>query len=180
MKTKTHGLILLSFFAVHASGHLRHHTAHDLLWGCNSGTLLLGLGLTVGWLRLAAVGALWLSLGTPYWIFDVSSGGEFIPTSLLTHIGGLGLGLHALRQQGLPRGAWWQALLAMIPLQLLSRLLTPRAANVNLAWDIYPGVAKLFPSYPLYWASNMLIAGLVYFLVYRLLQRGQVRPFPNS
>ena len=126
------------------------------------------------------MGALWLSLGTPYWILDVSSGGEFIPTSVLTHIGGLGLGLHALRQQGIPRGAWWQALLAMIPLQLLSRLLTPRAANVNLAWDVYPGVAKLFPGYPLYWASNMLIAGLVYFLVYRLLQRGQVRPLPNS
>ena len=61
--------------------------------------------------------------------------------------------------------------LAFLGLLLLTRLLTPREDNVNLAFRVAPGWEALFPSYPLYLLLLVGVGALTFFLVERGLQR---------
>jgi hypothetical protein len=63
--------------------------------------------------------------------------------------------LYGVRRLGLPSGAWWKAVPALIALILFCRLVTPPRANVNVAFAIYPGWEKVFPSHPIYLAVMM-------------------------
>jgi len=150
MKTRWLGLAALGCFAVHASYHVLAGRWPDVLWGCHIATLLVGIGALLERAEPVAVGVLWLCFGNPLWILDVSTGGELLPTSLFTHVGGLVIGLLLLKRLGLPPHAWLHATLGFLGLLLLTRLLTPRAANVNLAFAVEHGWEKTFPSYPVY------------------------------
>jgi hypothetical protein len=127
------GLVALLFLAVHATVHLRRRTPEHLLWACTLANALIAFGLLWPSPVSLAIGVLWLLFGLPLWIVGLAIGERFNPTATLTHVGGLAVGLLGTSSLGMPRGTWWKALLALALLQLLSRGLTPRAANVNLA-----------------------------------------------
>jgi hypothetical protein len=81
------------------------------------------------------------------WGVYLASGGEFLPTSLLTHVGGLVVGGLAVLFLGLPQHSWWRAILAFLVLQQLCRFAAPTHANIDLAHSVWPGWETIFPPY---------------------------------
>lgn len=157
------GLLALGFVAIHAGFHIWHGRPADMLWACHVATAAVGVGLLAGWPTCVGIGVLWLVVGVPLWLLDVAAGGELVPTSVLTHAGGLLIGLAGLRWLGLPDQLWWKAWLALAVLQGLCRWLTPERANVNVAFAVYPGWERCFPSYRLYLLTLAgLFAGLFF------------------
>jgi hypothetical protein len=72
---------------------------------------------------------------------------------------------------GLPTDAWWQAAAGLFGLHLLSRFATPAAANVNLAFAVWPGWERLFRSHALYIATLVAASAAVFAVLTPLLQR---------
>lgn len=152
----------LAFFAAHAGFHVHAGRPEEALWTCTMANLILGVGLLGSMPTLIASAVAWLILGNLLWAVDLCSGGAFYPTSLLTHVGGLAVGVFALRVREWPRGAWWRAALLLLALQQACRGVTPRAANVNLAFDLYPGMDAFFPSYGWYWVSLVAMCCVIF------------------
>jgi len=144
------GGLALACYAIHAGYHLYHGRFADALWGCHVASLLIAAGAFAERATPAAIGVLWLCFGNPLWILDITTGGEVLPTSVFTHVAGFMMGILVLKHLGVPRHAWWKAVLAFLGLLGVTRLLTPRAANVNLAFAVASGWEKTFPSYPFY------------------------------
>jgi hypothetical protein len=165
------GLLALAFYAVHGAVHVRAGHPENLLWACHVAAAVIGVGLLLGWATWVAVGVTWLVVGVPLWLIDVATGGEFTPTTVLTHVGGLAVGMVGLWQLRMPGGAWWKALLALAALQQLCRWVTPREANVNVAFSVYPWMEAYFSSYWRYWASMLLLFGLLYFAAEQALRK---------
>ena len=154
------GAIAVASYGIHAAVHLSRGEPQDLLWACHIAALLVGIGLWCRWPTVNAVGLLWSCFGTPLWILDLATGGEWIPTAVLTHVGALVIGIVGVRRLGLPRGAAIKATAAFVPLWALTRVVTPPWANVNVAFSVYQGWQTWFASYPPYFA--MLVGvGLV-------------------
>lgn len=169
MTPRTEILLLVTFYGVHAADlAFRFRTPWDLLWACHIACLWIAAGVARRSGLLAAIGLCWLALGNSLWVLDVSTGGLLILTSILTHVGGLWLGLRAVRRHGFPARSWVFAWLAMLGLVGLTRLTTPRAANVNLAFAVFPGWEKYFSTYPRYFAFLCLLCAGSYWLTERV------------
>jgi hypothetical protein len=182
-----YGLAALACYSAHAIFHLINGRPEDLLWACHLGAALVGLGLLVaarsgvrpsssGGLSVSGpvingIGTLFLCLGTPLWVMDLAGGGVFYPTSSLTHLGGLAIGLYGVRRLGMPRGVWWRAIAAMIGLILICRLVTPPQSNVNVAFAVYASAASVFSSHLVYLAAMLSAAALYFFVVEYVLRR---------
>ena len=169
------GSLAVVFYLVHAAGHVLRGRAGEVVWVCHLGALLIGLGLLADRALPRAIGTLWLSLGTPLWLIDLLTQGEFLPTSLLTHGGGLAVAAVGARALGFPAGAWWKALAALAMTQRLTRLVTDPAANVNLAFSVPPVSRAAFPSYPAYYAVMLCVCAAVMYAgerLFRWLGRG--------
>jgi hypothetical protein len=158
------GVLGLLCYGVHAAFHVARGHGVDALWACHVATLLVSAGALAQRPRLAAVGVLWLAFGNAVWLVDLATGGEFFPTSLLTHVGGFAIGLVVLKRRGWPASSWWPAALGFLGLLLLTRLVTPRADNVNLAFSVSAGWEAIFPSYPLYLALLVGAGTLTFFV----------------
>lgn len=165
------GALVLTGTAVHAAYHLRHGRPWDLLWMCHVGSLLVGLGLLFRWPQAMGIGVLWLAAGLPFWLLDLATGGEFMPTSLFTHVGGLIAGIVGVIKLGMPAGGWWKAVLALAALHQACRWLTPATANVNLAFSVHPGWERWFPSYRWYYATLLVTLAAAFFGIERGLRR---------
>ncbi|HYP78573.1 MAG TPA: hypothetical protein VER12_21520 [Polyangiaceae bacterium] len=161
------GGLSLACYAIHVGVHLYRGRFADALWGCHVASLLIAAGAFSERATPAAIGVLWLCFGNPIWLLDIATGGEFLPTSLFTHLGGFVIGILALRRLGVPPHVWWKATLAFLALLGLTRLLTPRASNINLAFAVAPGWEATFPSYPLY-LLLLISAGAVTFFAAEL------------
>jgi hypothetical protein len=157
----------LACYAVHAAVHLRRGEPYDLLWACHLAVLLVAAGLWFGRPTLNAIGLLWACFGLPIWLLDAFTGGEFMPTATLTHVGALAIGLWGVRALGGVRGSAWKALAAYLGLWVLTRAVTPPSANVNLAFHVHTGWEHRFPSYPAYFAL-LLVAGALTFALAEL------------
>src|SRR5438067_864423 len=103
------GLVALGCYAVHAAFHLYHRRPEDLLWACHLGTAMVGFGLILRCPELNGIGVMFLCMGTPLGLFELTRHEQFLPTSTLTHLGGLSIGLFGIRRLGLPQGTWWKA-----------------------------------------------------------------------
>jgi len=156
------GIALILFYAIHGAVHIARGEPYDLLWGCHLAALLVASGLLLRNATLNAIGLLWACFGLPLWIIDVATGGELMPTASLTHVGALAIGIYGVRLLGMPRGSAWKALAAYCALWLVTRLLTPPAANINLAFRVYPGWERLFPTYPIYCAVLLATAATIF------------------
>jgi len=143
------GAIALACFAAHAIDILVHHDAANLLWSCNVGAATAALGLLVRRPLLVATGAVMLILGEPLWLIDLSTGGEWMWTSPLTHVGVLAVALIGARRLGVPRSTWAWSTAAIGAATAAARLLGPPDDNINLAFALPRGWAW-FPSHRLY------------------------------
>jgi hypothetical protein len=164
-KVKPLGWVALAFYAVHAGYHVVFRHPADALWTCHVATALIGVGALSGWPSLPAIGVCWLIFGNPLWALELLTGGDFLPTSLLTHVGGLVTGVLVVKALGWPRGVWWKALLALCGLVLVTRLVTPAASNVNMAFSVYAGWEHTFTSYPLYLALLLSVSALAFLVI---------------
>jgi len=153
------GLLALCFYLVHATTHLRHHEPENIIWSCHVATVLVGAGFLFGAATLNAVGFLWLLVGNAAWLIDLHNGAALIPTSLFPHIGGLVLSIMGVKRFGMPRHVWWKAIVGLLLLQQFSRLVTPAAANVNLAFGVWSGWETVFPSY--FWFEVITVATML-------------------
>lgn len=140
------GALALCFYALHAAFTIWRDQPEHLLWSCHLASVWIGMGFLLGWPIFNAIGFLWLIVGVPVWVYYLIKGGEFFPTSLLTHIGGLLLGIWGVASLGMPIGAWWKAMFTFLVLQQISRWVTPTEANVNLAFPLWSNSAER--SYP--------------------------------
>jgi hypothetical protein len=165
------GTSALVFYAIHGGQHLIRGHPEDLLWACHLGAVLVGVGILIRSATLNAVGFLWLCLGTTLWAIDLAGGGELIPTSLLTHVGGLAVGGVGVFRLGMPRHAWWKAILAFLVLLQLSRWLTPAETNVNLAFSVASGWEEVFASHLAYLALLVGIGAVAFFAIERAARR---------
>jgi hypothetical protein len=171
------GAATLLLALLHMLVHVLEGAPWDVLWACIVGAALAGLGLAVRSAWVCAVGAAWSLLGLPLWLVGLCTGGERLwATTLGTHVLGPIAGLVGVRALGVPRGAWLASLLGLVLLQHLCRLVTPPAANVNLAHAVYPGFEEAFPSYGLYFAT-FVVGGGGGFLLLELAAR-RLRPEP--
>jgi hypothetical protein len=144
------GILGIFFYALFAADHLYAGHAANLLWACQVGALLVGLGLVFRSPTWNAIGLLWLVAGVPLWAMDLLANGGGRPTTLLTHVGGLVLGVIGVRRLGLPKRTWLRAAIALAGLHLLCRWVTPPEENINLAFTIWPGWEAYFPSHLVY------------------------------
>ena len=158
------GVAVLAGYAVHAGYHLWRGEPEDLLWMCHLGAAAVGVGLCFRWPRWNAIGLLFLTVGVPLWTIDLLGGGQFAPTSLLTH--GLGLRGRCVGSAtlGHAHGRWWQAWLALLGIFAFCRLATPPRANVNLAFSMHPGSERLFLSPAYYLPTLLLVAGAGFYI----------------
>lgn len=174
--TRALGAAALAAYLIHGSTHIRLGAPEGMLWMCNTAVLLVGAGLVIERARPVAVGLSWLVVGNVLWILDLIAGGDLLPTSLLTHIGGLVIAIVGLRRLGFPPRTWAYAALAVALLQEITRLTTPARSNVNVAFAMYRGSEDIFSNFYSYRAA-LLAAGAVAFALVELALR---RCFPPS
>lgn len=166
------GWLAAGFDAAHVLELLVREDPADVMWACNVGSYLVAAGLLLRRATINGAGVLMLILGDILWGIHLVSGGETMPTSFLTHVGVLALGLWGLGRLGLPRPtmevAVWSALLALAG----GRFLGSAEANVNVTHGIPPEWDVLPLSHPGFFVVVMLVyfAGLltVQLLLYRL------------
>lgn len=159
MAPRVLALLPASFVTLAAIMNARMGTLHDLVWVCNAMNVALAISLAAGSARGIWISTMWLCVGTPLWIVDAWTNHDFMFHSFLTHFAATGVGLYALRFTPRPRHIWWQAALAGIGLQLLSRALTAPEHNINVAWGLYTPLREVLPAlaanFPLAEALNI-------------------------
>jgi len=178
--TRALGCVALACAAVHGGYHLAHGRACELLWGCEVAAISVGAGLLLRAPLVNAAATLVLLAGLVLWGIDLASGGEFLPTSPLVHVGALSIGVAGCARLGLPRGAWRYSLAGLFLLHVTARLLTPADMNVNLAFAVHPSAAGMFPSHTAYIAMLTVILGGSYFALERALLRAGFRQPPGA
>jgi hypothetical protein len=161
------GVLALACFAVHAAVLLQRSEAPHVLWACHVATLIIGAGLLSKSPTPIAVGVCWLAVGTPAWLVDLWRGAEQIPTSALTHVVGLTLGLIGVCILGWPRGAWWKAFVALVGLALFCRFATPPSENVNMAFRVWERWGNRMPGF----AATAALALSVHLFVFHWMER---------
>lgn len=145
------GLLPLAFFAVQTIHYTRYGGVGHLLWMCNIGNVLLGIGLLLGHRELIRAAAIWTIPGLVIWIKYVLLASGFYFSTTLAHVGGITVGLIALRRVGMDRLAWVYAFAWYLLVQLAARVLTTPELNVNVAHRIQAGWESGFSSYWKFW-----------------------------
>lgn len=162
------GIAPLMFFAAHLlfyttdPFYASNHGVENMLWMCNVGNLVLGVGLLLGLPRVIRLAVIWLIPGLPLWVFDAIQRGGLLFTSFLTHIGGLAVGLIAMRRVRADKWTWAYGLAWYLLVQQLSRLFTSEFWNVNVAHKMYSGYEQVVSQYWQFWilTSLMVAVGL--------------------
>ena len=158
------GLLPLIFFLAQGVHYWRINQLGHMLWMCNIGNLLLAVGLFLEKPVVIRLSAIWMIPGLIIWfLYVVLAWGVFL-TSTLAHVGGLTVALIALSKVGMDRTAWRWAFGWYLVVQLLSRFVTPRDLNVNLAHAIQPGWERTFQSYWIFWLTLTLLTAVVLWL----------------
>lgn len=156
------GFLPLLFFSVQTVHYWRYGGAGNLLWMCNVGDLLMGIGLFLGHRELIRAAAIWTIPGFAVWIRYVLLPSGFYFSTTLAHVGGIIVGAVVLRRVRMDRIAWFYAFVWYLFMQFASRLTTSPDLNVNVAHRIQPGWENAFSSYWKFWLtmSAVVAAGL--------------------
>jgi hypothetical protein len=159
------GLLPVVFFLAQTAHYWRVGGLGNLLWMCNVGSLVLAIGLFFERRELIRAAAIWTIPGLGLWIRYVlyaTFNYEMVFSSILVHVGGLVVGLIALRRVRMDRIAWAYAFAWYLIVQLAARFFTAPELNVNLAFRIQPGWEQTFSNYWKFWIvmSAVVAAGL--------------------
>jgi hypothetical protein len=178
------GFLPLLFFLAQAIHYWQINQLGHMLWMCNIGNLLLALGIFFEQALLMRVAVIWSMPGLVVWAFYVvptwgllltgkMSLSEFygVVSSTLAHVGGLSIGILVLRKVRMNAGAWAFAFVWYLFVQLVSRLLTPVALNVNLSQRIQDGWETTFSSYWKFWLVLSAAVAACLWLLGLLLRR---------
>jgi hypothetical protein len=155
------GVLPLIFFLIQFL-HYRHYGGlGNLLWMCNAGNVLLGIGLLVGHREAIRAAAIWTIPGLAIWIKYVllTSGGFYFSTTQ-AHVGGIIVGMIALRRIGMDERAWLYAFAWYLLTQLAARLFASPELNVNVAHGIQAGWEKTFSSYWKFWMVMTVVVAI--------------------
>jgi hypothetical protein len=132
-----------------------------MLWMCNIGNLLLAIGLFLEKPVLMRIAIIWMIPGFVIWFFYVVMSWGIFLSSTLAHVGGLVVGMIALRRIGMDRRAWVYAFGWYLLIQLVSRLLTPSDLNVNLSHRVQSGWEQTFSAYWQFWIMLTLTTATI-------------------
>jgi hypothetical protein len=177
------GILPLGFFITQAIHYWQINELGHMLWMCNIGNLLLAIGLFLEERMLIRVAVMWMVPGVLVWVFYVvptwgtllngraSFSQSFgVLSSTLAHLGGITVGLVVLKKIRMDGRAWLHTFVWYLAVQLLSRLLTPPAMNVNLSQRIQDGWEQTFSAYWKFWVVLTLLVGVGSWILCRLLQ----------
>ena len=178
------GFLPLTFFSAQAIHYWQINELGNMLWMCNIGNLLLALGLFFEAALLIRVAVIWMVPGVAVWFayvvptWGMLFTGRFsyaelfgVLSSTLAHLGGFAVGIAVLRKVGMDGRAWLYAFIWYFVVQLISRLITPAAMNVNLSQGIQPGWEKAFSSYWSFWLVLTVLVGACLWILGLLLRR---------
>src|SRR5574341_815234 len=156
------GVLPLLFFLAQTIHYWRFGGMGNLLWMCNAGNILLGIGLLIGHRELIRAAAIWTIPGLVVWIKYVLLASGFYFSTTLAHVGGIAVGMIALRRVGMDGFAWIYAFAWYLLTQLAARLFAPPALTVNGAHKIQTGWETAFSSYWKFWIvmTILVAAGL--------------------
>lgn len=160
MRYRLLGLLPIAFFAVQAIHYWRYGGMGHLLWMCNVGNVLLGIGLLLNHRELIRAAAIWTLPGFVVWIIYVLLPSGFYFSTTLAHVGGFAVGLIALRRVGMDRLAWIYAFAWYLLMQLAARVLAPPELNVNVAHRIQTGWENSFSSYWKFWLVMAVVTAV--------------------
>jgi len=151
LKFRMMGILPLIFFGAQAIHYWRISQLGHMLWMCNIGNLVLGVGLLLGYPILVRVSVMWMLPGILVWfIYVVMAWGVFF-SSTLAHVGGLIVGLIAIRRTRMNQVAWLYGFLWYLIVQAFSRLFTPAQLNVNVSHRIQESWQGSFTAYWKFW-----------------------------
>ncbi|HXD31680.1 MAG TPA: hypothetical protein VN643_11210 [Pyrinomonadaceae bacterium] len=169
------GFLPFVFFLAQSVHYWQINQVGHLLWMCNVGNILLGLGLLLNkprWIRIAAIWAvpglfIWWRYVVSEWFGYATLDWLAVAASTLAHIGGLTIGLLALKRVRIDQITWFYSFIWYLAVQLLSRLVTRAELNVNLSYSIYSGWETVFQSYLRFWLMlAVLVAGGLWLLTW--------------
>lgn len=149
-----------SLFLAYLATALQNGKGADSLWICHVSNLILAVGIAGGRPRVIGLAACWIVVGIPLWTYDMALTGEVSAVSVLSHLGGLAVGVYALRRVRISYNPWLPALVSYLLIQQLCRWLTPVELNVNLAHRAYEGWQGLPGGYAAYWLGLSLAAAI--------------------
>jgi hypothetical protein len=155
------GVLPLLFFLVQTIHYWRYGGMGNLLWMCNAGNVLLGVGLLLGHRELIRAAAIWTIPGLGVWIRYVLLASGFYFSTTLAHVGGIIVGLIALRRVRMDKLAWLYAFGWYLLTQLAARLFSSSELNVNVAHRIQTGWETAFSSYWKFWVVMALTAAAI-------------------
>lgn len=155
------GVLPLAFFFAQAAHYWRINELGHMLWMCNIGNLVLAAGLFFNNALLIRVAVIWMFPGFMVWLVYVAMTWGMFLSSTLAHVGGLVVGIFAIRRVGMDRTAWLYAFGWYLLVQFLSLVLTPAALNVNVAHSVYPSWQQTFDAYWKFWLVLTLLTGIV-------------------
>lgn len=164
------GILPLAFFFAQAIHYWQTNEFGNMLWMCNIGNLLLALGLFFEQAILIRVAVIWMVPGLAVWFAYVVPTWGVLLSSTLVHVGGFCVGIAVIRRVRMDRRAWFYAFIWYFVVQLLSRLVTPAAMNVNVAHNIQAGWEQTFSSYWKFWLVLTLLVGICLWILGRLLE----------
>lgn len=178
------GFLPLAFFSAQAIHYWQINELGHMLWMCNIGNLLLALGLFFEEAILIRVAVIWIVPGVAVWfVYVVPTWGMLLTgrlsyaelfgvlSSTLAHLGGFTVGTVALRRVGMDARAWLYAFIWYFVVQLLSRLVTPAAMNINLSQRIQAGWEQAFSTYWRFWFVLTMLVGACLWILGLLLKR---------
>lgn len=165
-----YGVLAILFYIIHGTYWIYKGVPSNLLWVCHIGSVLVGIGWLLNSARTNAIGVLWLCLGNIMWAIYLYTTRDFEPTSVLTHIGGIIIGIIGVYRMGIPKYSFAIAVVTLGIMQLITHFTTLDAENVNLAFRVQDGWENMFPSY--FWYEIMLLfSSLICFFMAETLLR---------
>ena len=155
------GVLPVLFFLVQTIHYWRYGGMGNLLWMCNAGNVLLGVGLLISHREMIRAAAIWTIPGLGIWIKYVLLASGFYFSTTLAHVGGITVALIALQRVRMDRLAWLCAFGWYLLTQLAARLLAPADLNVNVAHHVQAGWETSFTSYWKFWIVMSLAVAAV-------------------
>ena|ERR1700730_719184 len=180
IKFRLLGFLPLMFFLAQGIHYWRINQLGHMFWMCNIGNLLMAIGIILNEPILMRIAIIWTVPGLVVWFLYVVMTDGTVLSSTLAHVGGIIVGMIAVRKVGMDRRAWIYAFGWYLFIQLLSRLVTPADLNVNLSHRIQLGWEQTFSTYWQFWLALTLVTALILwalgFMFWRIWPAGYDEP----